>query len=160
MTPINTRMQPFTESPRSRSEFYRRTCSLPTVVDPQTGRITMTAGSLVAAVMMPTGLAQQVKNSLDVRGVTPLSIIGHPRAGMWTFLVRADMQPIADPSVIAQLWHARVVVIRDGDIALPSPVPDSQVIRTWISPATSTFRPSGEVVVGCARALLPRSARQ
>ncbi|MEV0688379.1 DNA-directed RNA polymerase subunit beta [Nocardia sp. NPDC050378] len=157
MTPTNTRVQPFTESPRSRSEFYRRICSLPTVVDPQTGRITMTAGSLVAAVMMPTGLAQQVKNSLETRGVTPLSIIGHPRAGMWTFLVRADMQPIDDPGVVAQLWHARVVVIRDGHIALPSPVPDSQVIRTWISPATGTFRPSGEVVIECARALLPKA---
>lgn len=160
MTPINTRVQPFAESPRSRSEFYRRTCSLPTVVDPDTGRITMQAGRLIGAVMMPVQLAQRVKTSLDGRGVAPLSIIGHPRAGMWTYLVRADIRPIADPSVIAQLWHARVVVIREGDIALPSPVPDSQVIRTWISPATSPFRPSGEVVIECARALLHRTARQ
>ncbi|MEV6256902.1 DNA-directed RNA polymerase subunit beta [Nocardia sp. NPDC051911] len=160
MTPTSTPVQPNTESPHSRSEFYRRICSLPTVVDPQTGRITMKAGSLVAAVMMPTGLAQQVKNSLDLRSVAPLSIIGHPRAGMWTFLVRADIRPIADPAVIAQLWHARVVVIRDGDIALPSPVPDPLMIRTWISPATGTFRPFGEVVIECARALLPRTARR
>ncbi len=120
----------------------------------------MQAGQLIGAVMMPTQLAQRVKTSLDVRGVAPLSIIGHPRAGMWTYLVRADLRPITDPAVIAQLWHARVVVIRDGDIALPSPAPDSQVIRTWISPASSTFRPSGEVVIECARALLPRTARQ
>ncbi|TLF63370.1 DNA-directed RNA polymerase subunit beta [Nocardia asteroides NBRC 15531] len=153
-------MQPFTESPHSRCEFYRRMCSLPTVVDPQTGRITMKAGSLVGAVMMPTGLAQQVKNSLDLRGVAPLSIIGHPSAGMWTFLVRADMRPIADPAEVAQLRNARVVVIRDGDIALPSPVPDQLMIRTWISPATGTFRPSGEVVIECARALLPRTDRK
>ncbi|MBF6207274.1 DNA-directed RNA polymerase subunit beta [Streptomyces gardneri] len=160
MTPISTPVQPYTESPHSRSEFYRRMCSLPTVVDPQTGRITMKTGSLVGAVMMPTGLAQQVKNSLDLRGVAPLSIIGHPRAEMWTFLVRADMQPIADPGVTAQLWHARVVVIRDGYIALPSPVPDPLMIRTWISPATGTVRPSGEMVIECARAFLPRTARR
>lgn len=160
MTPTTAPVQPFTESPHSRSQFYRRMCSLPTVVDPQSGRITMKAGSLVGAVMMPTALAQQVKNSLDLRGVAPLSIIGHPRAGMWTFLVRADIRPIADPAVVSQLWHARVIVIRDGDIALPSPIPDSSMIRTWISPATGTFRPSGEVVIECARALLARTARQ
>ncbi|MFE9790061.1 hypothetical protein ACFYO7_32300 [Nocardia salmonicida] len=56
------------------------------MIDPDTGRITMKAG-LVGAVMMPTELAQRVKVALDVRGIAPLPIIGHPRAGMWTFLV-------------------------------------------------------------------------
>ncbi|PKV82550.1 hypothetical protein [Nocardia fluminea] len=67
----------YTETPRSRCEFYRRECSLPTVIDPDTGRITMKAG-FVGAVMMPTELAQRVKTALDVRGVAPLPIIGHP----------------------------------------------------------------------------------
>lgn len=160
MCPSASPAAAFAETPRSRCEFYRRICSLPTVVDPYTGRITMQAGRLIGAVMMPSQLAQRVKTSLDVRGVAPLSIIGHPRADMWTFLVRADLRPIDDPAVVAQLWQARVVVIRDGDIALPSPVPDSSMIRTWISPATGTFRPSGEVVIECARAFLSRTARR
>lgn len=144
----------FVETPRSRCEFYRHLCSLPTVVDPQTGRITMRAG-LVGAVMMPTDLAHRVRIILDQRGVAPLPIIGHPRADMWTFLVRADIRPIGDPADVALLWKARVVVIRDGDIALPSPVPDKLTVRTWISPAISAFRPSGAVVLECARACLP-----
>ncbi|WP_156910398.1 DNA-directed RNA polymerase subunit beta [Nocardia mangyaensis] len=129
------------------------------MVDPQTGRITMRAG-LVGAVMMPTGLAQRVKTSLDARGVAPLSIIGHPRADMWTFLVRADIRPVGDPEIVAQLWRARVVVIREGDIALPSPAPDPLMVRTWVSPATGVFRPSGAVVVECARACLSGPARR
>ncbi|MGQ4600323.1 DNA-directed RNA polymerase subunit beta [Nocardia sp. R6R-6] len=153
MTQTSPPAQTYYETPRTRCEFYRRICSLPTVVDPATGRITMQAG-LVGAVMMPTELARRVKTSLDIRGVAPLSIIGHPRADMWTFLVRADMRPIGAPAVIAQLWRARVVVIRDGDIALPSPVSDPLMVRTWISPATGVFRPSGAVVIECARACL------
>lgn len=149
----------FAETPWTRCEFYRRICALPTVVDPATGRITMQA-KLVGAVMMPTELAQRVKTSLDMRGVAPLSIIGHPRADMWTFLVRADMRPIGDPAVIAQLWRARVVVIRDGDIALPSPVPDAMTAHTWVSPATGVFRPSGAVVIECARSCLSGQTRR
>ncbi|MFD6393158.1 DNA-directed RNA polymerase subunit beta [Nocardia sp. NPDC060259] len=129
------------------------------MIDPATGRITMRAG-LVGAVMMPTALAQQVKTSLDVRGVAPLPIIGHPRADMWMFLVRADIRPIGDPEEVARLWKGRVVVIREGDIALPTPTPtpapDAAMVRTWISPAISAFRPSGAVVVECALSFLPR----
>ncbi|MFF5033124.1 hypothetical protein [Nocardia salmonicida] len=145
----------YAETPRSRCEFYRRECSLPTVIDLDTGRITMKAG-FVGAVMMPTELAHRVKSALDVRGVAPLPIICHPRAEMWTFLVRSDIRPIGDPAVVAQLWRARVVVIREGDVALPSPVPDALIARTWISPAIGKFRPSGAVVLECARACLPR----
>ncbi|WP_143876231.1 DNA-directed RNA polymerase subunit beta [Nocardia fluminea] len=123
------------------------------MIDPATGRITMRAG-LVGAVMMPTALAHRVKTILDVRGVAPLPIIGHPRATMWTFLVRGDIVPIGDPAQVARLWAARVVVIRDGDIALPSPAPDPLMVRTWISPAISAFRPSGAVVLECARQCL------
>lgn len=143
------------ETLRSRCELYRRVCSLPAVVDPQTGRITMRAG-FVGAIMMPTGLAHVVKTTLDVRGVAPLPIIGHPRAEMWTFLVRADIHPIVDHAYLTQLRRARVVVIRDGDIALPSPVPDPEMIRTWVSPAINKFRPSGTVILECARACAPR----
>ncbi|MFD4432975.1 hypothetical protein, partial [Nocardia sp. NPDC058497] len=142
----------FAETPWTRCEFYRRMCSLPAVVDPGTGR--NNAGRLVGAVMMPTGLAQRVKTSLDVRGVAPLPIIGHPRTDMWTFLVRADIRPIGDPDDVARLWTARVMVIREGDIALPSPVPDPLMVRTWVSPAISAFRPSGAVVIECAQSIL------
>ncbi|MFD6391829.1 DNA-directed RNA polymerase subunit beta [Nocardia sp. NPDC060259] len=154
MTQTSTSPTAYTETPESRCEFYRRTCRLPTVIDPQTGRITMKAGR-VGAVMMPTGLAQRVKNTLDVRGVAPLPIIGHPRADMWTFLIRPDIRPIGDPAEVARLRRARVVVIRDGDIGLPSPVPDAVMVRTWVSPAISAFQPSGSVVLECARACLP-----
>ncbi|MGY0497447.1 DNA-directed RNA polymerase subunit beta [Nocardia sp. FBN12] len=128
------------------------------MIDPASGRIMMRAG-FVGAVMMPTELAQRVKTSLDLRGVAPLSIIGHPRAEMWTYLVRADIQPIGDPAEVARLWKARVVVIRDGDIALPSPVPDPLMIRTWVSPATSAFRPSGTVVIECALSILRQTGQ-
>jgi hypothetical protein len=67
---------------------------------------------------------------------------------------RADIRPIGDPVEVARLWKARVVVIREGDIALPSPMPDHLMVRTWVSPATSAFRPSGAVVLECARACL------
>ncbi|MGW6726052.1 DNA-directed RNA polymerase subunit beta [Nocardia sp. NPDC055029] len=127
--------------------------------DPVTGRITMRAG-LVGAVMMPTELAERVKTALDVRGVAPLTIIGHPRADMWTFLVRADIRPIGDPEIVARLWQARVVVIREGDIALPSPTRDELMVRTWISPAISAFRPSGAVVVHCALGFIPQRHRR
>lgn len=146
----------YAETPRSRCEFYRRVCSLPTVIDPATGRITMQAG-FVGAVMMPTDLAQRVKSTLDFRGLAPLPIIGHPRARMWTFLVRSDIRPIGDPADVARLWKARVVVIRDGDIGLPSPAPDTLMVRTWVSPAISKFRPSGAVILECVRDCLPRS---
>lgn len=145
----------FAETPQSRAEFYKTICALPVVVDPSTGRITMPTG-LVKAIMMPIPLAERVKTSLDLRGIAPLSIIGHPRAGMWTFLARSDIRPIGDPAVVAQLWRARVLVIHDGDIALPSPASDPGLIRTWVSPATGVFRPSGAVVIQCALACLSR----
>ncbi|MGW5456496.1 DNA-directed RNA polymerase subunit beta [Nocardia sp. NPDC003979] len=154
MTQASSTASAYAETPRSRCEFYRRICSLPTVIDPATGRITMKAG-MVGAVMMPTDLARRVKNNLEFRGITPLPIIGHPRADMWTFLIRSDIKPIREPESVARLWEARVVVIRDGDIALPSPVPDPLMVRTWVSPAISAFRPSGSVVVHCALGLLP-----
>ncbi|WP_327109667.1 DNA-directed RNA polymerase subunit beta [Nocardia sp. NBC_01730] len=155
MTRTGPPVSAYAETPRSRCEFYRHECSLPTVVDPNTGRITMKAG-FVGAVMMPIYLAQRVRTALDVRGVAPLPIIGHPRSNMWTFLVRSDIRPNGDPAEVARLWRARVVVIREGDIALPSPVLDALMARTWISPAISKFRPSGTVVLECALACLPR----
>lgn len=153
MTQTGPPASAYAETPSERCHFYRRDCALAAAPDPVTGRITVRAG-MVGAVMMPIDLAQQVKTLLDLRGVAPLSIIGHPRSGMWTFLVRPDIGPIGDPAEVERLWIARVVVIRDGEIALPSPVPDPLMIRTWVSPATSAFRPSGAVVVECARSIL------
>ncbi|MFD3511009.1 DNA-directed RNA polymerase subunit beta [Nocardia sp. NPDC058666] len=141
------------DSPRSRSHYYRHVCGLPTLVDQATGRITMRAGS-TGAVMMPADLAQRVKIELDRRNEGPCPIIGQPRAGVWIYLVRSDLRPILDPAVLARLWQARVVVIRDGDIALPSPAPDQRVSRTWIAPASTPFRPSGTTVLDCVRECL------
>ncbi|MEV6218795.1 DNA-directed RNA polymerase subunit beta [Nocardia sp. NPDC051833] len=141
------------DSPQSRSLFYRKVCGLPTFVDPTTGRIMMSAGS-TGAVMMPADLAQRVKVELRRRNVGPCPIIGHPRAGTWSFLVRADMDPIGDPVAVAQLWRAHVAVVRDGEIALPSPGPEHHIARTWVAPATTPFRPSGTTVLACVRELL------
>ncbi|MFD6392251.1 DNA-directed RNA polymerase subunit beta [Nocardia sp. NPDC060259] len=141
------------DSPQSRSLFYRKVCGLPTFVDPTTGRIMMSAGS-TGAVMMPADLAQRVKIELHRRNVGPCPIIGHPRAGTWSYLVRADMEPIGDPAVVAQLWRAHVVVVRDGDITLPSPEPGHQLARTWVVAATTPFRPSGTTLLACVRELL------
>ncbi|MFD4441026.1 hypothetical protein ACFWPK_14775 [Nocardia sp. NPDC058519] len=81
--------------------------------------------------------------------------IGHPRARAWSYLVRtADMHPIGDPSALAELWRAHVVVIRDGTIVLPTPSPDHHTRRTWIVPATTPFRPSGSTVLACVRHVL------
>ncbi|MFE9787700.1 hypothetical protein ACFYO7_20195 [Nocardia salmonicida] len=71
------------------------------------------------------------------------------------------MRPIGDPAALAELWRAHVVVIRDGNIMLPSPSPDRDAHRTWIVPATTPFRPSGTTVLACVRHVLdaakPRS---
>ncbi len=142
------------DSPLSRSMFYRRICSLPTFVDTVTGQIMMTAGS-TGAVMMPTDLAQRVKVELHRRNVGPCPIIGHSRARAWSYLVRTgDMRPIGDPGALAELWRAHVVVIRDGNIVLPSPSPDHHAHRSWIVPATTPFRPSGTTVLACVRHVL------
>lgn len=141
------------DSPQTRSLFYRKVCGLPTFVDPTTGRIMMSAGS-TGAVMMPADLAQRVKVELHRRNVGPCPIIGHPRAGTWSFLIRADMNPIGDPVAVAQLWRAHVAVVRDGEIALPSPGPEHHIARTWVAPATTPFRPSGTTVLACVRELL------
>ena len=142
------------DSPLSRSMFYRRICSLPTFVDTVSGQIMMTAGS-TGAVMMPTEIAQRVKNELQRRNVGPCPIIGHPRARAWSYLIRtSDLRPIGDPGAVAELWRARVVVVRDGTIVLPTPSPDHHALRTWIVPATTPFRPSGSTVLACVRHVL------
>jgi len=140
------------DSPQSRSLFYRKVCGLPTVVDPATGAITMRAGA-EGAVMMPIQLATRVKLELDRAINSPYPIIGHPKAGMWSFLVRTDAEPVG-PTVAAQFRRARVIVIRDGDIVLPSPAPDQWIARTWVAPTATPFRPSAKTVLRSVRRCL------
>ncbi|MFF0546021.1 DNA-directed RNA polymerase subunit beta [Nocardia thailandica] len=141
------------DSPQSRCEFYRRVCDLPAVVDVGTGQITFRAGAL-GAVIMPVALGQQVRAAVDRKAQGPYPIIGQPRAGAWTFLVRSDLREAPAPAVRAQLWRARVAVITEGDIGLPSPASETRPVRIWVAPATTPFRLSGTDVLAVTRAAI------
>ncbi|MGW6729866.1 DNA-directed RNA polymerase subunit beta [Nocardia sp. NPDC055029] len=167
----HTQPTPQADTPHTRCLFYRRECGLPAVIDPETGRITMRA-AMIGAVMMPTDLALAVRTELERRTESDrhggtLPIIGHPRAHMWTFLIRSDLRASRDPSDLARLFRARVVVIRDGDIGLPSPRPPQptpipehhQLARVWVSTPTTKYRPSGTAVLDCVRHCLTTAER-
>lgn len=139
------------DTPRSRCLFYRRQCDLPAVVDPpELGRIVLRAGS-VWAMTMPTRLGQAVKAHMQSRGVPLGPIVGHPRSGRWSFLIRPDLPD--DVPLFAELFRLDVSVCREGaTIALPSPTASVGSIRCWIEPPRNSFRPSGQVVVEAIRA--------
>lgn len=136
----------------SRCQYYRRTCGLPVVIDPpELGRIILRAGS-VWGVAMPTRLGQAVKAHLPSCGSAVGPIIGHPRSGRWTFLIRPDID-LGDVKLFAEMFRLDVNVARTGAcIALPSPTASVGAIRHWIVPPRNTFRPSGQVVIAAVRA--------
>ncbi|WP_109526926.1 MULTISPECIES: DNA-directed RNA polymerase subunit beta [Nocardia] len=141
------------DTPSTRCEYYRRICHLPARVEPTTGRISVRAG-LVWAIQLPAGLAQVVKMDLDRRQHGGGPIITAPREARWTFLTRSDI-----PATIAArdmpLWRNQVTILRDGqDIVLPSPTDRGHLYRAWITPAHSTFRPSGLAVLDSIRVCL------
>ncbi|NKY31356.1 hypothetical protein NG2371_06372 [Nocardia gamkensis] len=141
----------FGDTPRSRCMFYRRSCGFNAVIDPpELGRIVMRAGS-VWAVTMPSRLGQAVKAHMQCTGIALGPVVGHPRSGRWTFLVRPDIED-DDVKLFAEMFRKDVSIAREGAvIALPSPSPNGS-IRQWIVPARSDFLPSGLVVVDAVRA--------
>ncbi|WP_245660090.1 DNA-directed RNA polymerase subunit beta [Nocardia gamkensis] len=117
---------------------------------PELGRIVMRAGS-VWAVTMPSRLGQAVKAHMQCTGIALGPVVGHPRSGRWTFLVRPDIED-DDVKLFAEMFRKDVSIAREGAvIALPSPSPNGS-IRQWIVPARSDFLPSGLVVVDAVRA--------
>lgn len=140
------------DTPRSRCWYYRKVCGLPATVDSRTGGIRVRSDS-VAAVQMPSSIAQLVKIDLD-RHQTMGPIISHPRVGVWVFLVRSD---ISD-SVCAReasLWRGRIEIAGPGQlVALPSPADRGGLYRAWIRGPHMPFRPSGLVLVESIRTVL------
>lgn len=146
------------DTPSSRCEYYRRICHLPATVDPNTGRISVRAG-LVWAIELPAALAQMVKVDLDRRQHGGGPVISHPRDARWTFLVRSDI-PARVAARDMPLWRNRVTILREGDdITLPSPSDRGHFYRAWITPAHSSFRPSGLDVLDSIRVCLNACAR-
>jgi hypothetical protein len=131
--------------------FYRRSCGFNAVIDPpELGRIVMRAGS-VWAVTMPSRLGQAVKAHMQCKGIALGPVVGHPRSGRWTFLVRPDIED-DDVKLFAEMFRKDVSIAREGAvIALPSPSPNGS-IRHWIVPAQNAFVPSGLAVVDAVRA--------
>lgn len=145
--------EPFEDTPVSRCQFYRRACGLPAVIDPPgLGRIVVRAGS-VWGITMPARLGQAVRAHLHGQGNSVGPIVGHPRSGRWTFLIRPDLGETDDMRLFAELFRLDVSVARAGaTIALPSPTASAGAIRQWIEPPANSFRPSGVAVVRAIRA--------
>ncbi|WP_174372216.1 hypothetical protein [Nocardia araoensis] len=104
---------------------------------------------------MPTRLGQSVKAYLHNGGHAVGPIVGHPRSGRWTFLIRPDID-VSDVKLFAEMFRLDVNVARTGaSIALPSP--SAEAIRHWIVPPRNPFRPSGQVVIAGVRAWADRA---
>lgn len=141
------------DTPRTRCEYYRRTCHLPATVEPNTGSISVRAG-LVWGIELPSEIAQLVKIDLDRRRHGGGPIICHPRNATWTFLVRSDI-PATVIAREAPLWRNRVKILERGtSIALPSPCGRGVFYRGWISATHGPYRPSGMSVVDSIRTVL------
>ncbi|WP_039803078.1 hypothetical protein [Nocardia araoensis] len=141
----------FGDTPLSRCMFYRRNCGFNAVIDPpELGRIVLRAGS-VWAVTMPSRLGRAVRAHMQSSGIVHGPIVGHPRSGRWTFLVRPDIED-DDVKLFAEMFRREVSIAREGAvIALPSPSPNGS-IRQWVVPARNAFLPSGLAVVEAVRA--------
>ncbi|MEV0338527.1 DNA-directed RNA polymerase subunit beta [Nocardia sp. NPDC050713] len=149
------------DTPRSRVAYYRTVCDLPAVVEPDTGRISFTAG-MVWAIEMPSELGQSVEFHLETTKQGGGPIVTHPRSRTWTFLVRSDIPATMVAAQAALSRSRRITVLGNGDrIALPSPADQGSEYRGWITAAHSTFRPSGRAVLSgahrCATSLREHS---
>lgn len=144
------------DTPVSRCEFYRRICGIPATVQPETGRITFHAGSVVA-ITMPGHLGQAVRRRMGARSQELGPIVSHPRSRRWSFLARHDIPDEA--GLFAELFRLDVSITPVGaEIALPSPGETHPGLRVWVRPPNDTFRPSAAVVVETLRACSGRRA--
>ena len=154
---------PFGDTPLSRCDYYRQVCDLPAMVDPPTtGRIIVYPG-VTGAVIMPAVLGVNVKGLMENRGERLGPIVSHPRSRRWTFLIEPDLPE--EMSLFAEMFRLNVSVLRGGaTIALPSPMnhPGNN-FRVWTDKPTTSYRPSGVVVVdairGCVDQRRARKAR-
>ncbi|MCP2296040.1 hypothetical protein SAMN04244553_2585 [Nocardia amikacinitolerans] len=143
-----------TDNPRSRVAYYRAVCNLPAVLDPDTGRISFTAG-MVWAIAMPSDLGQSVKIHLEGKKQGGGPIVTHPRSHTWVFLVRSDIPATMVAAEAALFRHRRIMVLGNGDqVALPSPTDQGSEYRGWITAAHSVFRPSGRAVLYAVHACI------
>ncbi|WP_327112770.1 DNA-directed RNA polymerase subunit beta [Nocardia sp. NBC_01730] len=148
----DTRVSPLVQAdtPTTRCRFYRQSCGLPAIVQPELGgRIIVPAGS-VGAITMPMRLGGAVKSRMQSQGVRLGPIVSHPRSKRWTFIVVPDVPD--ETTLFAELFRLNVSVSRVGaQIALPSPVARSAGFRVWVTPPRDEFRPSGMAVVEAIR---------
>ncbi|MCP2315873.1 hypothetical protein SAMN04244553_6255 [Nocardia amikacinitolerans] len=138
----------FADTPVSRCTYYRRTCGLPAGIEPEAGRIVVTAG-FVGGVTMPATLGRRVRDEMLFQGGALGPVVDHVRSRRWTFLCRPDVEEDADLRL--RLLRLDVsVVARGGEIVLPSPTDTG--FRRWVNPPRDTFRPSGARIVALALA--------
>lgn len=139
-----------TDTAESRCRFYRQVCGLAAGIKPETGRISVQAGS-VGAITMPARLGQSVKARMQTRKCVVGPIVSHPRSQRWTFLIRPDLPD--EVRLFSELFRLNVTVARLGaEIALPSPARIDAAFRVWVEPPRDTVWPSGMVVVEAIRA--------
>ncbi|WP_454194194.1 DNA-directed RNA polymerase subunit beta [Nocardia sp. Marseille-Q1738] len=148
----DTRVLPLVhaDTPTTRCRFYRQSCGLPAIVQPELGgRIVVPADS-VGAITMPARLGGAVKGRMKSQGMRLGPIVSHPRSKRWTFIVVPDVPD--EVRLTAELFRLNVSVSRAGaQIALPSPVARSAGFRVWVTPPRDGFRPSGMAVVEAIR---------
>jgi hypothetical protein len=148
----DTRVLPLVQAdtPTTRCRYYRQTCGLPAIVQPEPGgRIIVPAGS-VSAITMPMRLGDAVKSRMQSQGMRLGPIVSHPRSTRWTFIVVPDVPD--ETKLFAELFRLNVSVSRCGaQIALPSPVARSAGFRAWVNTPRDEFRPSGMAVVESIR---------
>ncbi|WP_067471428.1 DNA-directed RNA polymerase subunit beta [Nocardia amamiensis] len=148
----DTRILPMVQAdtPTTRCRFYRQSCGLPAIVQPELGgRIVVLAGS-VGAITMPARLGGAVKSHMQSQGVRLGPIVSHPRSKRWTYIVVPDVPD--EVRLFAELFRLDAYVTRTGaQIALPSPVGRSAGFRVWVMPPRNEFRPSGIAVVESIR---------
>lgn len=140
----------------SRSTYYQQICQLPTVLDSDSGQITVIAGR-VQAVMVPWALGRRVRSELSRSGAGYGPIVSHPKSGSWTFITNSDrkLDPATDDIVF---WLGNVVVLASGvPIALPTPTATNAApFREWELPPTSPQRPTTFAVLVAIRTCLRR----
>ncbi|MEU0542556.1 hypothetical protein [Nocardia sp. NPDC005978] len=143
-----------TQEALARCRRYRKEHGLYGIVDSALGRIMLEIGA-VGAVTMPADLGARVRDHLRKRARCG-PIIGHPRAGRWTFLTGPTDDSYLDMVLFSDLFSECAAVALPGShIVLPSPTDEHTGYRVWICPPDGDFRPELAEVVNATRACKP-----
>ncbi|MGN2641026.1 hypothetical protein ACTD5D_33630 [Nocardia takedensis] len=132
----------------SRCAYYRHQCGLPTILDPDTGRIRLRATSAISAVILPIGLATDVRALLDRDAPRCGPIVALLNADCWMFLVTGRPPQNRDPT--EQLRHRIRHLDPGSEIALPSPRDEQNQRRIWVT-SPHLAPPSTIAVLDAAR---------